>query len=147
MKDLNEHEIEVALKTHELFDKFIEDLLDVLDGERLSYTVATLLAIAQEIIEVTEDIEQSHGRKEWVEKMVEKCLGKPPLILPVVAEKWPFLFQLFPSKNRGFDFEKIEFPEKILYVRARARVRVTATHHTQNWGGQFDSVLIDNISY
>ena len=78
MKELNKHEIEVALKTHELFDKFIEDLLDVLDGERLSYTVATLLAIAQEIIEVTEDIEQSHGRKEWVEKMVEKCLGKPP---------------------------------------------------------------------
>ena len=78
MKDLNEHEIEVALKTHELFDKFIEDLLDVLDGERLSYTVATLLAIAQEIIEVTEDIEQSHGRKEWVEKMVEKMFGKTP---------------------------------------------------------------------
>lgn len=78
MRDLNEHEIEVALKTHELFDKFIEDLLDVLDGERLSYTVATLLAIAQEIIEVTEDIEQSHGRKEWVEKMVEKMFGKTP---------------------------------------------------------------------
>ena len=78
MKELNKHEIGVALKTHELFDKFIEDLLDVLDGERLSYTVATLLAIAQEIIEVTEDIEQSHGRKEWVEKMVEKMFGKTP---------------------------------------------------------------------
>ena len=78
MKELNEHEIEVALKTHELYDKFMEDLLDVLDGERLSYTVATLLAIAQEIIEVTEDIEQSHGRKEWVKKMVEKMFGKTP---------------------------------------------------------------------
>lgn len=44
-----------------------------------------------------------------------------PLIFHVVAEKWPFLFQLFPSKNRTFDFEKIEFPEKILYVRARDR--------------------------
>lgn len=36
-----------------------------------------------------------------------------PLIFHVVAEKWPFLFQIFPSKNRTFDFEKIEFPEKI----------------------------------
>ena len=35
----------------------------------------------------------------------------------VVAEKWPLLFQIFPSKNRNFDFEKIEFPEKILYGR------------------------------
>ena len=78
MKELNEHEIEVAMKTYELYDKFMEDLLDVLNGEKLSYTVATLLAIAEEIIEVTEDIEQSHGSKEWVEKMVEKCLGKPP---------------------------------------------------------------------
>ena len=73
-----------------------------------------------------------------------KNVWENPLILPVVAEKWPFLFQLFPSKNRGFDFEKIEFPEKILYVRARARVRVTAT---QNWAGQFGMKLIDDISY
>lgn len=77
----------------------------------------------------------------------ERNVWENPLILHVVAEKWPFLFQLFPSKNRSFDFEKIEFPEKILYVRARARVRVTATHRTQNWGGQFDRVLIDDISY
>lgn len=78
MRELNEHELEVAMKTLELYDKFMEDLLDVLDGEKLSYTVATLLSVAQEIIEVTEDIEHSHGRKEWVEKMVEKMLGKTP---------------------------------------------------------------------
>lgn len=78
MKDLNEHEIEVAMKTHELYDKFMEDLLDVLDGEKLSYTVATLLAIAQEIIEVTKDIKQSHSRKKWVEKMMEEMFGKNP---------------------------------------------------------------------
>lgn len=78
MKDLNEHEIEVAMKTHELYDKFIEDLLDVLDGEKLSYTVATMLTIAQEIIEVTKDIKQSHSRKKWVEKMMEEMFGKNP---------------------------------------------------------------------
>lgn len=78
MKDLNEHEIEVAMKTLELYDKFIEDLLDVLDGEKLSYTIATLMAIAEEILEVTKDIKQSHGRKKWAEKMVEEMLGKNP---------------------------------------------------------------------
>lgn len=78
MKYLNEHEIEVAMKTHELYDKFMEDLLDVLNGEKLSYTVATLLAIAQEIIEVTKDIKQSHSRKKWVEKMMEEMFGKTP---------------------------------------------------------------------
>lgn len=78
MKDLNEHEIEVAMKTHELYDKFMEDLLDVLNGEKLSYTVATLLAIAQEIIEVTKDIKESHSRKKWVEKMMEEMFGKNP---------------------------------------------------------------------
>ena len=47
-----------------------------------------------------------------------------PLIFHVVAEQWPFLFQLFPSKNRTFDFEKIEFPEKIsLRACACARAR------------------------
>ena len=78
MRDLNEHEIEVAMKTHELYDKFMEDLLSVLDGEKLSYTVATLLAIAQEIIEVTKDIKQSHSRKKLLEKMVEEIFGKTP---------------------------------------------------------------------
>lgn len=78
MRDLNEHEIEVAMKTHELYDKFMEDLLDVLDGEKLSYTVATLLAIAQEIIEVSKDIKESHRRKNWVEKMMEEMFGKTP---------------------------------------------------------------------
>lgn len=78
MKNLNEHEIEVAMKTHELYDKFMEDLLDVLDGEKLSYTVATLLAIAEEIIEVTKDIKESHSRKKWVEKMMEEMFGKNP---------------------------------------------------------------------
>ena len=78
MKDLNEHEIEVAMKTHELYDKFIEDLLDVLDGEKLSYTVATLIAIAEEILEVTKDIKQSHSRKKLLEKMVEEIFGKTP---------------------------------------------------------------------
>lgn len=66
----------------------------------------------------------------------ERNVWEKPLIFDVVAEKWPFLFQIFPSKNRSFDFEKIEFPEKFLYVRARARVRVTATHHTQNGQGR-----------
>ena len=78
MKELNNHEIEVAMKTHELYDKFMENLLDVLDGEKLSYTVATLLAIAQEIIEVTKDIKQSHSRKKWVEKLMEEMCGKNP---------------------------------------------------------------------
>lgn len=78
MRDLNDHEIEVAMKTHELYDKFMEDLLDVLDGEKLSYTVATLLAIAQEIIKVTEDIKESHSRKKWVEKMMKEMFGKTP---------------------------------------------------------------------
>lgn len=78
MRDLNNHEVEVAMKTHELYDKFMEDLLDVLDGEKLSYTVATLLAIAQEIIEVTKDIKESHSRKKWVEKMMKEMFGKNP---------------------------------------------------------------------
>lgn len=78
MKDLNEHEIEVAMKTHELFDKFMEDLLDVLDGEKLSYTIATLMAIAEEILEVTKDIKQSHSRKKLLEKMVKEIFGKTP---------------------------------------------------------------------
>jgi len=66
------------MKTHELYDKFMEDLLDVLEGEKLSYTVATLLAIAQEIIEVTRDIKESHSRKMWVEKMMKEMFGKTP---------------------------------------------------------------------
>lgn len=78
MRDLNNHEVEVAMKTHELYDKFMEDLLTVLDGEKLSYTVATLIAIAKEIIEVTENIEQSHKRKNWVEKMIKEIMGKTP---------------------------------------------------------------------
>lgn len=78
MRDLNEHEIEVTMKTHELYDKFMEDLLDVLDGEKLSYTVATLIAIAEEILEVAKDIKQSHSRKKLLEKMVEEIFGKTP---------------------------------------------------------------------
>lgn len=78
MRELTSHEIEVAMKTHELYDKFMEDLLDVLNGEKLSYTVATLLSVAKEIIKVTEDIEQSHRRKNWVEKMMEEMFGKTP---------------------------------------------------------------------
>ena len=78
MRDLNEHEIEVAMKTHELFDKFMEDLLDVLDGEKLSYTIATLMAIAEEILEVTKDIKQSHSRKKLLDKWVEEIFGKTP---------------------------------------------------------------------
>lgn len=78
MRDLNDHEVEVAMKTHELYDKFMEDLLDVLDGERLSYTVATMIAIAEEILEVTKDIKQSHSRKKLLEKMVEEIFGKTP---------------------------------------------------------------------
>lgn len=78
MRNLNDHEVEVAMKTHELYEKFIEDLLDVLDGEKLSYTVATLLAIAEEIIEVTKDIKESHSRKKWVKKMMKEMFGKNP---------------------------------------------------------------------
>lgn len=78
MKDLNEHEIEVAMKTHEMYDKFMEDLLDVLDGERLSYTVATMIAVAEEILEVTKDIRESHSRKNLLEKMVKEIFGKDP---------------------------------------------------------------------
>lgn len=76
MRDLNNHEVEVAMKTHELYDKFMEDLLDVLDGERLSYTVATLIAVAEEILETAKDIKESHNRKKWLEKMVEEIFGK-----------------------------------------------------------------------
>lgn len=71
----------------------------------------------------------------------ERNVWENPLIFDVVAEKWPFLFQLFPSKNRSFDFEKIEFQKKFFTC---VRVRVTAT---QNGAGQFDRVLIDDISY
>lgn len=78
MRDLNDHEVEVAMKTHELYDKFMEDLLDVLDGEKLSYTVATLIAIAEEILEVTKDIKESHSRKKFLEKMVNEIFGKTP---------------------------------------------------------------------
>lgn len=78
MRDLNNHEVEVAMKTHELYDKFMEDLLDVLDGEKLSYTVATLIAIAEEILEVTKDIKESHSRKKFLEKMVNEIFGKTP---------------------------------------------------------------------
>ena len=78
MRDLNDHEVEVAMKTHELYDKFMEDLLDVLDGEKLSYTVATLIAIAEEILEVTKNIKESHSRKKFLEKMVNEIFGKTP---------------------------------------------------------------------
>lgn len=78
MRNLNDHEVEVSMKTHELYDKFMEDLLDVLDGERLSYTVATLIAVAEEIIEVAKDIRESHSRKNLLEKMVEEIFGKTP---------------------------------------------------------------------
>lgn len=78
MKNLNDHEIEVAMKIDELFDKFMEDVLDVLDGEKLSYTVATLIAIAEEILEVTKNIKQAHSRKVLLEKMVEEIFGKTP---------------------------------------------------------------------
>lgn len=51
----------------------------------------------------------------------ERNVWENPLIFHVVAEKWPFLFQLFPSKNRSFDFEKIEFPEKNFFTGVRVR--------------------------
>ena len=78
MRDLNDHEVEVAMKTHELYEKFMEDLLDVLDGERLSYTVATMIAVAEEILEVAKDIRESHSRKNLLEKMVKEIFGKTP---------------------------------------------------------------------
>lgn len=78
MRELNEHEIIVTEKVSELYDNFMEDLLDVLDGERLSYTVATLIAVAEEILETAKDIEESHNRKKWLEKMVEEIFGKTP---------------------------------------------------------------------
>ena len=78
MRELNEHEIEVAMKTHELYDMFMLDLLTVLDGEKLSYTVATLIAIAEEMLEVAKDIKQAHSRRALLEKMVEEIFGKTP---------------------------------------------------------------------
>lgn len=62
MRELNEHEIIVTEKVSELYDNFMEDLLDLLDGEKLSYTEATLLAIVQEIIGVTKDIKEIFGK-------------------------------------------------------------------------------------
>ena len=76
MRNLTDHEVEVSMKTHELYDKFMEDLLDVLDGERLSYTVATMIAVAEEILEVAKDIRESHSRKNLLEKMVKEIFGK-----------------------------------------------------------------------
>lgn len=78
MRNLNDHEVEVSMKTCELYEKFMEDLLDVLDGERLSYTVATMIAIAEEILEVAKDIRESHSRKNLLEKMVKEIFGKDP---------------------------------------------------------------------
>lgn len=78
MLNLNKHEIEVAAKTHALYEKFMEDLLDTLNGENLSYTVATLIAVAEEILEVTKDIKESHSRKHLLEKMAEEIFGKTP---------------------------------------------------------------------
>lgn len=78
MIELNKHEIEVTIKTSELYDKFMEDLLDVLNGEKLSYTIATLMAIAEEILEVTKDIKESHSRKKLLEKMAQEIFGKTP---------------------------------------------------------------------
>lgn len=78
MRNLTDHEVEVSMKTHELYEKFIEDLLDVLDGERLSYTVATMIAVAEEILEVAKDIRESHSRKNLLEKMVKEIFGKDP---------------------------------------------------------------------
>ena len=78
MKELTEHETQVAMRTHEIFDRFMEDLLDTLDGERLSYTVATLIAVAEEVLEVAKDIRESHSRKNLLEKMVKEIFGKTP---------------------------------------------------------------------
>lgn len=78
MRELNEHENEVAMKTSDLYNKFMEDLLDLLDGETLSYTVATLITVAEEILETAKDIKESHNRKKWLEKMVEEIFGKTP---------------------------------------------------------------------
>ena len=78
MRNLTDHEVEVSMKTHELYEKFMEDLLDVLDGERLSYTVATMIAVAEEILEVAKDIQESHSRKNLLEKMVKEIFGKTP---------------------------------------------------------------------
>lgn len=78
MRELNKHEIEVTIKTSELYDKFMGDLLDVLNGEKLSYTIATLMAIAEEIMEVTKNIKQAHSRKALLEKMVEEIFGETP---------------------------------------------------------------------
>lgn len=78
MRELTEHEIEVATKIDALFDMFMGDLLDVLDGEELSYTIAALTAIAEEIMEVTKNIKQAHSRKALLEKMVEEIFGKTP---------------------------------------------------------------------
>ena len=76
MRELNGHENEVTMKTIDLYNKFMEDLLDVLDGETLYYTVATLIDVAEEILETAKDIKESHNSKKWVEKMIEEVFGK-----------------------------------------------------------------------
>lgn len=78
MRELTNHENEVTMKTSYLYNKFMEDLLDVLDGESLSYTVANLIAIAEEILETAKDIKESTSRRKWLEKMVEEIFGKTP---------------------------------------------------------------------
>ena len=78
MRELNEHENEVTIKTSDLYNKFMEDLLDELDGETLSFTVATLIAVAKEILETAKDIKESTSRRKWLEKMVEEFFGKTP---------------------------------------------------------------------
>lgn len=50
----------------------------------------------------------------------ERNVWEKPLIFHVVAEKWPLLFQIFPSKNRTFDFEKNRISEKNFFTRVRA---------------------------
>lgn len=78
MKELNEHENEVTMKTSDIYNKFMDDILHELDGETLSFTVATLIAIAEEILETAKDIKESTRRRKLLEKMVEEIFGKTP---------------------------------------------------------------------
>lgn len=78
MRELTHHENEVTEKVSKLYDKFMEDLLDVLDGESLSYTVANLIAVSEDILETAKDIKESTRRRKWLEKMVEEIFGKTP---------------------------------------------------------------------
>lgn len=63
MRELTSHEKEVTMKTSDIYINFMKDLLDELDGETLSFAVATLNAFAKEILKIAKDIKESQNSK------------------------------------------------------------------------------------